>query len=359
MSILAYTGLPGAGKSYAVVEHQILPALRAGRRVVTNIPMHVDTVRSKIVTGELVELPLEKITAEPETIYEYVTPGSVLVLDEVWRIFPAGQRADKVPEPFRKLLAEHRHMVNDKGESAQLVLVTQDLAQIAAFARQLVEQTFRTVKLSSVGLRAGYRLDVFNGPISGPNPPLQNRLREVYGRYRKDVWQFYKSHTMSEAKAEGADERAVDGRGSLLRSPALLACAAIVVLGVLFVIPRAFGLLQKDGMAQLAGHEETAPDLPPPPEAAGGTRSMVPLSSAPAHTSSSSAPVSTWRIVGIIENLDDASKSRAMLSNGSASVIIPTARICTRDRDMVMRCTFEGRIVSEFGESAPPSMFGG
>jgi len=40
MSILAYTGLPGHGKSYGVVENVILPALRMKRVVYTNIPLN-------------------------------------------------------------------------------------------------------------------------------------------------------------------------------------------------------------------------------------------------------------------------------------------------------------------------------
>ena len=37
MAINAYTGLMGSGKSYEVVSSIILPAVRSGRRVVTNI----------------------------------------------------------------------------------------------------------------------------------------------------------------------------------------------------------------------------------------------------------------------------------------------------------------------------------
>jgi len=350
MSILAYTGLPGAGKSYAVVEHQVLPAVKAGRRVVTNIPLAWDVLRQRFPGAELVELPLEKISASPEVIFEYVTPGSVLVLDEVWRVFPAGLKANHVPEPFRKLLAEHRHMVNDKNEACQIVLVTQDLAQVAAFARQLVEQTFRTVKLSAVGIRGGYRLDVFQGPVSGPNPPLQNRLREVYGRYSKDVWSLYQSHTMSEAKDGGADERAVDRRGNLLRSPALLATAAVVVLGLVFIIPRATGLLEKDGMAKLAGAKEPGASLSVAAPAARPSSSLVPIPGATVATSSSSAQVKPWRIVAYIQNLDFPQRSVVMLSNGESKITLPSAGICSKGRDDLLRCQFDGREVTEWGE---------
>ena len=56
MSITAYTGLPGSGKTYGVVQHVIVPALQAGRRVVTNIPMRADVVASRGWPGELVRV---------------------------------------------------------------------------------------------------------------------------------------------------------------------------------------------------------------------------------------------------------------------------------------------------------------
>ncbi|EEQ1743507.1 zonular occludens toxin, partial [Escherichia coli] len=37
MSIFAYVGVPGSGKSYEVVSNVIVPAICEGRRVVTNI----------------------------------------------------------------------------------------------------------------------------------------------------------------------------------------------------------------------------------------------------------------------------------------------------------------------------------
>ncbi|MCT7418588.1 hypothetical protein [Pseudomonas aeruginosa] len=38
----------------------------------------------------------------------------VLVLDELWRRWPKGQKTNDAPMADRKLLAEHRHRVNRK-----------------------------------------------------------------------------------------------------------------------------------------------------------------------------------------------------------------------------------------------------
>lgn len=236
MSVYAYVGLPGAGKSYSVVEFQILPALRAGRQVVTNLPVKVDLLRAEFPSAPPVVLfDVQELAVRPESIMELAPPGCVFVLDEAWRLFPSGQRADKVPEAFRSFFAEHRHRVGKSGDSTQIVVVTQDLGQVSTFCRQLVEETFRMVKLSHVGLSKRFRVDVFNGPVTGPSPPVSQRLRQLPGRYEARVFRFYVSHTMSEAGEEGANESAVDPRANVLRRPIVIAVPLLVV-GLLFFV---------------------------------------------------------------------------------------------------------------------------
>ncbi|MDO4795298.1 MAG: zonular occludens toxin domain-containing protein [Brachymonas sp.] len=39
-------GIPGSGKSYEAVHYHILPALKAGRKVITNLPLQIDQIRA-------------------------------------------------------------------------------------------------------------------------------------------------------------------------------------------------------------------------------------------------------------------------------------------------------------------------
>jgi zona occludens toxin len=212
-----------------VVEHQILPALKAGRTVVTNVPMQEGELTALGLSGNLVVFPVEAVAAEPHRIRDYVTAGSVFVLDEVWRLFPQGQQANKVPDEYKSLLAEHRHMVDESGNSTQIVFVVQDLANIGAFARRLVENTFVTTKLSYVGLSGSYRVDVFHGAQTGATPPVSNRLRMITGRYRKEIFKLYKSHTMAAAETlHGANEVKMDTRANIFKRPAFIVGAIAV-----------------------------------------------------------------------------------------------------------------------------------
>ncbi len=42
MSVNALEGIPGSGKSYEAVAYHVLPALRSGRKVITNLPLNID-----------------------------------------------------------------------------------------------------------------------------------------------------------------------------------------------------------------------------------------------------------------------------------------------------------------------------
>jgi zona occludens toxin len=353
MSVFAYTGLPGSGKSHTVVEHQILPALKAGRRVVTNVALKWDAVREAFPSGELVELPLDAVRSSPERIYEYVTPGSVLVLDEVWRIFPSGLQAKQVPEPFRKLLAEHRHMVNVAGESCQIVLVTQDLAQVSAFARQLVEQTFRTVKLSAVGLSKQYRLDVYMGPASGPNPPSSTRIREIFGRYHEGVWRYYESHTMSERGTSGADEKAMDRRGNVLKGPLVILGVVGVAVGLFFGVPLVKKVAAKDNGLLGRGHV-TARSEPSHavPEATAGEAPKVRTVTSFAGSGTAAGP--PWRIVGVVLNHERPELSRVMVTDGQRTEVMPFKGVCYSTPTGAVRCNHRGVEIGEQGNWTRP-----
>ena len=219
MTTYAYVGLPGSGKSYSVVENQILPALKQGRRVVTNIPLHVHKIRALpgLEDAQIVEFPLDAVKAEPHRMNEFVTPGSLFVLDEAMRLWPAGEKVNKVPDEFKFLLSEHRHQVDAKGNATQIVIVIQDLGNLGAWACRFIDSTFAHQKLSSVGAKGSFRVDIFQGPVKGPKYPISQRQRMTLGRYKPDIWNLYKSHMFSESDIAGANEKSMDNRATLFK----------------------------------------------------------------------------------------------------------------------------------------------
>lgn len=60
MSLNGYFGKPGSGKSYSVVEYVVLPALKKGRHVVTNIPLEGELLE-QVFGGKVTQLPLDAL----------------------------------------------------------------------------------------------------------------------------------------------------------------------------------------------------------------------------------------------------------------------------------------------------------
>lgn len=206
MTISAYVGLPGHGKSYGVVENVILPAIKSGRRVLTNIPMNKDAWISQ--TGAFPEeFEIKAIADDPAWWDKNNVAGSVIVLDELYKLWPSGMTAKNIRESDKLLLAEHRHLVDENGLSTEIVFVTQDLSQIASFARCLVETTYRVVKLTKLGLEKKYRVDVFTGAVTGHSPPKSKLDTQIFSSYKKEIYALYKSHTKSISGLAGNETR--------------------------------------------------------------------------------------------------------------------------------------------------------
>lgn len=229
MAIDAYVGLPGSGKSYSVVKFAILPSLKQGRQVITNIPL-TDVAHAEF-PGMIRQLPHDWY--QDEKLFETIPNGSVVVLDELWRRWPKGMQAAKVPFRDKEFLAEHRHLVDEEGNSTRIVLVTQDLDQISAFATMLVDTTYQSVKLSALGANKRFRVDIYQGAAKGQRPPKSRLLRSVFDRYEKSIHQYYQSATKSLTGLVGDESRA-DKRATIWRSPLMLfTLASPIILGFL------------------------------------------------------------------------------------------------------------------------------
>lgn len=353
MTISAYVGLPGAGKSYGVVANAILPALKQGRRVVTNIPLNRDAVRKIVPGGEIVELDIERVATQPETIDEYCTAGSVVVIDEVWRLWPAGVKSNQVPESFRSLLAEHRHKVDSKGNAMLIILVTQDLQQISAWARSLIETTFVHTQLGHVGANRKYRVASYRGPVGTMDAPDSRRIREMFGTYRKSVYDLYQSHTMREGSGSGANELAVDKRNNVWRSPAIWAGAVFAIAAPAWAVSALYDLVAGDDPATLvaseasfesAGVVDASRSAAVPPRGEPESRPLQ--AAAAAAVQARRAP--KYRVSGVVKSEERERMGFATIEAEGRFVIVPLSE-CWFAGDGLTRCNFDGFTVTEFG----------
>lgn len=306
MALHGYFGLPRAGKTYGVVEHVVIPSLQEGRHVITNIPLEGSTLTS-VFGGQVTQLPSNWF--EDPDFADSIPKGVVLILDEVWRKWPAGQSVNKVPICELALLKEHGHRVDSNSKTMRVVLVTQDPSDLASWTRRLIDVSFRMEKLQALGLSGRYRVDIYKRCPTGENPPKRLLIRQATGTYKPDIYQYYRTATVADVGNVG-DETVADRRGSIWRSPWLILC---ILVGFSFPILGVWGIT--DFFSQ--DTKPAAPTIinPPPPVAPAPLVNPPP---APAASSPSGVlapagdsgvpglPVSqSWRVGGLIKGADE------------------------------------------------------
>lgn len=229
--ITAYVGLPGSGKSYGVTEQLIIPALKEGRPVWTNIPMN-QTECLKQFNCCPVEFHTDDIKENPRWWFDVFEAGALLVIDECWSLWPAGLKANNAREEDKEFLFKHRHLTGG-GFATEVVLVTQDLAQIASFARAVVETTYRAKKLSEVGADNRFKILVYTGAVTGNLPPEKSLLQTLGPfKYQKKIYSLYSSQTMGDGQSS---EKRTDSRVNILKSGNLKWYGIGFCLGLYFI----------------------------------------------------------------------------------------------------------------------------
>jgi len=212
MAINLYIGLMGSGKSYETVRSVIVPAIKSGRRVVTNVAglkydAIIDYLKSEykdfdeskagelceVTTDELLEpgsLPkyIEGQQAEPG---KYVFPGDMLVIDECWKLYPPGSQK-LVPDEHKSFLRMHRHITRHDGLSCEVVLISQQKSDINRFVAGVVQMIVRTVKLVQVGSDKSYRVEFFSGNV---NPDRTKPDQYKVHRYSSKIFPLYSSYS--------------------------------------------------------------------------------------------------------------------------------------------------------------------
>lgn len=242
MPINVYTGLMRSGKSYEVVSEVIVPAIRAGRRVVTNVDgiseekihaylkaKYPDDDHSKY--GSVVHVTNDQVFKEDFFPYyddvkdahtdTTVQPGDLVAIDEAWRFWGDGM---KVHKNHRSFFLEHGHFTHpDTGVACDLVLMIQDMNTLERKLKSVVAFNFRTHKKVSLGLSNTYSLVMWEGSKQVKAARIGSWVR----KYRKDVFPLYSSF---KGGAQGVLVNA-DNRQNVLANPKLWGYVALLVVG--------------------------------------------------------------------------------------------------------------------------------
>lgn len=224
-------GRPGGGKSYEAVTYHIIPAVKSGRKVVTNLPLNIDHF-AKVFGEEVRELivvidsklndfgNIDRPFSKPEDYQDEWKndkgQGVLVVVDEAHMVLPTSGTDKKVLE----FLSLHRHYGID------VVLITQSDRKLHKDVRDMVQLVYRCSKNTALGSDKSYTQKVQDG-CRGAVVNTNQR------RYNKSYFPFYQSHTASNTavkEATASDVKPLWQHWSFVGSAILLGGVLIFVL---------------------------------------------------------------------------------------------------------------------------------
>lgn len=254
-------GVPGSGKSYESIVFHILPALRAGRKVITNVPVKVESFAAIDPSyGDLIEVrrrpaPIrgtwdanrvdehgngeafelfddDHVEAQDitvplfGTVWDYYSTwkhpktgiGPLYVIDECHvgmpKAGPDGRTSKQVIEWYKL----HRHF------NADVLLMTQSFRDMDQQIAKLLHMLIRVRKADIMGKKDSYIRKVHGGYRGAL---VEDSVRD----YQPQFFPLYKSHTQGNSVAEAG---ASDVSPFLVKfkrfSYVVYACAAVLTI---------------------------------------------------------------------------------------------------------------------------------
>ena len=219
-------GLPGNGKTYGVLKRVILPALKSGRTVLTNIEgIDCDKVAA-FLEKDPEEIKKLLVVVDKYAPYDrkfwydeddpegcIVRPGYLVVLDEVNRYLgtlandynprkPPDDKYQAVIWPvFEIFCREHRHYVDEQGQSLDVWLLSQGFNDIKRKYHGIIDMTVLTTKLDFMGRPDEFKMFYYVGAV---NPMSRGGITQSHFRveppgsggekFDPEIGKLYHSH---------------------------------------------------------------------------------------------------------------------------------------------------------------------
>lgn len=196
--ITIISGTPGAGKTLYTIEKLLLP-------------MVGKTITGKDTNGDPIELQrtvytnINGLQVDHELIdggdnqglrdwHKWAKPGSLIVFDEVQKVWPPRPNGSKVPDDIQAL-DTHRHMGVD------FVLITQNVVNLDKHIHALGGRHLHVRRIANMALAVVYEWDHVSRGLM-----FSKSISKAPWRYDKKVFRLYKSaelHTKQQRRLPG------------------------------------------------------------------------------------------------------------------------------------------------------------
>ncbi|MCS3459122.1 zonular occludens toxin family protein [Aeromonas sp. BIGb0445] len=239
MSIKIHHGAPGSYKSSGAIHTDVIPAIKEGRYIITNV-RGFTAERCREVLGKAVPDGFEVLYVETESqtgrdhlarFYHWAPKGAFFLVDEVQRVFPPSWRqtdldrldypggtiaaqADGRPETIDVAFDMHRH------HNWDFVLTTPNIKKVHQVIRAAAETAIRHTNMGLLGIGGRYKtvLHLADNSGSSANDVLQAK---PFNKVPKHVFKLYDSTTTGKVSDTIAGS-------SLFRDPKILFFLAIM-----------------------------------------------------------------------------------------------------------------------------------
>jgi zona occludens toxin len=354
MAITAIVGRPGHGKSYSATDLAIVPALQEGRAVYTNIPLRDEAISRDFPDARVHYVKLDQEELNDPSFWEF-SPGALVILDELWRVWPSGLKANRIPIFQLAFIKEHRHRTDDQGRWQDIVLVTQNLADIAAAIREMCETTVICSQLQDMGAAGWFIREYYTGPIKGcDGGPSEKMVNNERIKYEDKVYQYYVSNTQGTNKSAGPQGAKVVKQ--TIWGGWKAKAAAVILIGVILAVPfltwkttKNLDKLKDNAKAKPTQTDPTPPVLTPQPASiptAPPPPIMPPPMMAPPEPikPTEPQPSKAWRVSGYTHIPD--SPDLVHITDGKLTRRVPFDKFCKKETDI--ECQINGEIVARW-----------
>ena len=361
MSIQAYFGMTGSGKSYNAVANILVPALKDNRTIVTNLPLRKSALFSDIDLGNIINLPhdMNSDNVHKHLKIDLFPPGCVFILDECFSLFPSGQKANNVPTSLKEFFSMHRHVVGSDNKASDIYVMAQNIGQLAAWVRDMIHSMVIHTDLAPTGLKSQYRCDFYQFELHGTRNK-EKFIQSSIGKIKEPYINYYISNSKTEAGQNGdVLENIVDKRTGLGGAHK----KNLITAGVLFLLTFGLigysisGLISDDEINEEIKLDEENRDPSVDPSVPSSLSDSKPLLEDP-YRSSNEFPIAhykkpvfqklpasqEWRLTGVVRGIRH---KVAILRSKTSSVQIDLLRNCFYSKDLSdWACWYEDTLVA-------------
>jgi zona occludens toxin (predicted ATPase) len=235
--IAIVSGLPGSGKTLSALKRFIIPAIKEGRQIYTNIEgidllglslyteFPYEKAQKNLIAHELQDekdiktnQPLEPFKFSTKRMLEGIALNSLVVIDEAQVFWNNRDYASEENKRLLPFLQKHRHYGID------IIFLTQNIDQLDIGIRRLAQVHYRLRRMTNSGLSKVVKVDIYPDAMGSEQfKPMATNLWTI----DKAIFKFYDSY-----QGNASETKSPVGNIILKNPRIIFAVVAILVFGL-------------------------------------------------------------------------------------------------------------------------------